>query len=656
MRASMLAVVVSTIFAAVSPGCSSGNSSPAAAPVNTAPALLNAVSPSSGAVAGGTVVTLSGANFDAGTQVSFGGNAAAQVTIISGFSATAVTPRGVAGVVGVTVNNSLGTPASLSGAFTYTTTPAGADLGDVSPTSGPTSGGGTMTLRGWNLSSATTVQFGGNSATSVSNVTPTGIYPTAISCTVPAGSAGDVPVAVTNSDGSRAMLVNGYAYVPGPAITTITTITAGALDPAGGTPVTINGNNFNGPPAITVGGATAATVFAVTAQQVIAYAPAGTAGATVAITVTNPDGQSATFAAAATYANSVTSPTVSAISATSGPATGGAALTLTGTGFVSGASVVIGGGLCSNVVITGPTQLTATSPRTPVEANGAQAVVVVNSDGGTGTLATAFAFDAMIIPAPTGTVVDPDVVIDGAGTVHTVWNTPTGVGQLSDIWYSRSTDGGRTWSTAAQPNSGCGCSPAAIGHRARLAARGSNCAVVWNEQSGTGSRQLFVTISSDGGLTWSNPFGIADNGTTGPWPDPSPAYDAAGDLFIAFRTAGPNAGERGISVLRLGQTSSTPPAVIAGGAIDAADPVIASGASGLLVLAWSQVATAAPGGTLRDIWTTRSTDGGLNWGWPSRRSLPGTTTEGASAPDLAVAITGGTVAVIFQVHITAPCG
>jgi len=36
-----------------------------------------------------------------------------------------------------------------------------------------------------------------------------------------------------------------------------------------------------------------------------------------------------------------------------------------------------------------------------------------------------------------------------------VWNTPTGVSTRSDVWYSRSTDGGRTWSAAAVP-AGCG--------------------------------------------------------------------------------------------------------------------------------------------------------------------------------------------------------
>jgi hypothetical protein len=190
--------------------------------------------------------------------------------------------------------------------------------------------------------------------------------------------------------------------------------------------------------------------------------------------------------------------------------------------------------------------------------------------------------------------------------------------------------------------------------RARFAALGQNCAAVWNEESPAGNRLLYLSISSDGGATWSNALNLADNGTTGPWPDPAAAYDANGDLFIAYRTAGTTAGERHLSIVRLGQTSTTPAATIVGGAVDAADVALATGPNGLLVLAWSQVPTGAPGGTLRDVWTMRSTNGGGSWNWPSRRSLPGTTTEGAMAPDIAIA--GATVAVVFRVHLTAPCG
>ncbi len=58
----------------------------------------------------------------------------------------------------------------------------------------------------------------------------------------------------------------------------------------------------------------------------------------------------------------VSAPTVSAVSPNTGPAAGGTPVTVTGTNFTSGATVAFGGVAATNVQITSPTSLTATSP------------------------------------------------------------------------------------------------------------------------------------------------------------------------------------------------------------------------------------------------------------------------------------------------------
>jgi IPT/TIG domain len=68
-----------------------------------------------------------------------------------------------------------------------------------------------------------------------------------------------------------------------------------------------------------------------------------------------------------TWAYVSVTPTVSAVSPNSGPLTGGTAITITGTGFVSGATVVIGQGsgsgagaiAATNVVVVSSTKITA---------------------------------------------------------------------------------------------------------------------------------------------------------------------------------------------------------------------------------------------------------------------------------------------------------
>jgi hypothetical protein len=86
---------------------------------------------------------------------------------------------------------------------------------------------------------------------------------------------------------------------------------------------------------------------------------------------------------------SYAAPTVTAISPNSGSISGGTSVTITGTGFVSGATVSIGGASATGVTFGSATSLTAT---TPARSSGAQNVVVTNPDGQTGTLSSGFTY------------------------------------------------------------------------------------------------------------------------------------------------------------------------------------------------------------------------------------------------------------------------
>ena len=62
---------------------------------------------------------------------------------------------------------------------------------------------------------------------------------------------------------------------------------------------------------------------------------------------------------------------------------GGTAVTVTGTGFLAGATVTFGGTAATNVTVVNSTTITAT---TPAHTAGAVNVVVTNTDGQSGTL------------------------------------------------------------------------------------------------------------------------------------------------------------------------------------------------------------------------------------------------------------------------------
>ena len=78
--------------------------------------IVTAVSPSSGTSDGGTPVTISGTHFTGASSVTFGGNAATNVTIVNDTTLTANTPAHAAGVVTVVVT----TPGGSSNVKTFT--------------------------------------------------------------------------------------------------------------------------------------------------------------------------------------------------------------------------------------------------------------------------------------------------------------------------------------------------------------------------------------------------------------------------------------------------------------------------------------------------------------------------------------------------------
>jgi hypothetical protein len=77
----------------------------------------------------------------------------------------------------------------------------------IKPTSGSSSGGTAVTIKGTNFQSGATVTFGGVAATSVVVSSSTKIF-----CTTPAHAAGDVDVVVTNTNTASGTLTNGFKY------------------------------------------------------------------------------------------------------------------------------------------------------------------------------------------------------------------------------------------------------------------------------------------------------------------------------------------------------------------------------------------------------------------------------------------------------------
>jgi len=367
--------------------------------VAPAPSVLG-VAPTSGPTAGGTVLTISGSAFASGASVTIGGIPATGVTVPSATSITATAPAHGAGTVGVTVTNPDAQSGSLASGFTYVGPPT---VASVSPASGPTAGGTTVTIAGLNFVSGATVTIGSVPATDI-----TVVNATTITVLTPAHAAGISAVVVTNPDGQSGTRPNGFTYVaPAPLVSSV----APASGPTtGGTALTITGSAFGSGATVTVGGAPATGVTIVSATSITATAPAHAAG-TVGVTVTNPDAQSGSLASGFTY---VGPPTVASVSPASGPTAGGTTVTIAGTSFVNGAAVTIGGAPATGITVINATTIAAV---TPPHATGAATVVVTNPDAQSGSKANGFTY---VAPAPSVSSVAPSTGPTTGGTVLTI--------------------------------------------------------------------------------------------------------------------------------------------------------------------------------------------------------------------------------------------
>jgi hypothetical protein len=271
-------------------------------------------------------------------------------------------------------------------------------VSSVSPTAGPTTGGNTVTINGTNFTSGGGVKFG-----TTASATITFVSPTQLKAVAPAHAAGTVDVTVTTPGGTSAIVAGDhYTYDARP---TLSAVSPAAGPTTGGNTVTINGTNFTSGGGVKFGTTASATITFVSPTQLKAVAPAHAAG-TVDVTVTTPGGTSA-LVAGDHYAYG--SPTVTSFTPTSGMT--GSTVTITGTGFVAGATVKFGTKPAGSVTFVSGTQIKAIVPNGAVTAK-----ISVTTPAGTGTSASNFTVTLSITgfsPAtgPTGTV----VTINGVG-------------------------------------------------------------------------------------------------------------------------------------------------------------------------------------------------------------------------------------------------
>src|SRR5216683_2935139 len=259
---------------------------------------------------------------------------------------TTLTPGQHSAMINFTSN---GGNASVNVVLTVISRPT---VSDISPMSGPATGGTSVTITGTGFTSAASVSFGSTLASNITFISDTRI--TAVS---PSG-CGIVHVTVTTPSGTSATgTADLFTYIP--PTPTVVYIKPYRGPTTGGTSVIITGSGFMCATSVKFGSTPAKKYNIDNDTQITAISPPG--DGIVDVTVTTSSGTSAM-----TYDDQFDyippPPTVRGIDPNNGPATGGTSVTITGTGFTSAASVLFGSTPASGITVISDTQITAISP------------------------------------------------------------------------------------------------------------------------------------------------------------------------------------------------------------------------------------------------------------------------------------------------------
>src|SRR6266850_4735720 len=250
---------------------------------------------------------------------------------------------------------------------------------------------------------------------------------------------------------------------------------------------------------------------------------------------------------------------------------------------------------------------------------------------------------------------NPRIAVDTGGTINVVWQDTSDFFRTSNVFFSRSSDGGITFSTPINLSQTI---VSAFYSTPQIAVdTAGNISVVW--ESDTGNFAIWFSgssISSDGSVTFPAPKMLSTNTTDGSL-DPQIAVDKNGNINVAWEDD--ITGHSDISFRRSTDGGATLLPILGPKNLSNPDhpfsasshsPRIAVDLSGNINVVW---AGTDPSDLNTDIFFSRSIDNGLNFSPPKNLSKNTVLFGASSIPQIAVDLAGN-INVVWKAPDTSP--
>lgn len=181
---------------------------------------ISSISPTHGPTAGGTSITITGADLATAQQVTVSGLGCTGLVVTSATSISCNTPAGSSGLNNAVVVTTYGGTATGPGLFAYDPP----TVTGISPIGGSTAGGTSVTISGTNLRGATGVSIGGVACTGIASNTDT-----SLACNTGARSSGSVAVQVSTASGASNTSVYFAYTLPSPTANVASSVRHGGF-------------------------------------------------------------------------------------------------------------------------------------------------------------------------------------------------------------------------------------------------------------------------------------------------------------------------------------------------------------------------------------------------------------------------------------------